>query len=301
MRIAHVNKVADAAKYLRQGFEPVECSFGVDGSVVGMLQMDHHGSFSHLEGVALRAYRDHWGACRLNRKFVVTGAADADACFAIAALCGLLPHPKAAEIAAEHGRTARPEECRDITALAQHVNLLDTDPIGNSTVETEEGRLLTLWNVLGNGMDDLAFYSGVHLWRRLLTSPPQSLIDAAVSEKAYRIRAAQDAYRAFPSINSRVLFVAGCDVWGFDVWYQTAPVVVSYTKRGGVTIGCVSEAKAAELFGAGGLANVWPRLQPYGWGGRSTIGGSPRGEVLTEGEAFAAACMVDALAGPETK
>jgi len=82
----------EGARLVAAGFEPVECSFA-DQSVVGPLEMDHHGHLSHLEGVATRAYRDHFGARREDPRFVVTGTADADATFAIAALAGLLPHP----------------------------------------------------------------------------------------------------------------------------------------------------------------------------------------------------------------
>ena len=39
----------------------------------------------------MRGYRDHQGARVEDPRFVVTGRADADATFAIAALAGLLP------------------------------------------------------------------------------------------------------------------------------------------------------------------------------------------------------------------
>lgn len=76
MKIIHTNDAAEARRLTLDGFEPVECSFGGEGSVLGPLLMDHHGAESHREGVAIRAYRDHYGARRDDPRFVVTGAAD---------------------------------------------------------------------------------------------------------------------------------------------------------------------------------------------------------------------------------
>ena len=94
------------------GYEPIECAFGQFGSVMGPLNMDHHGTESHREGVAIRACRDHYGERRNDRRFVVTGAPDADAVVAIIALSGLLPKAKLSA---------------DFYEL---VNAFDIDPIG---------------------------------------------------------------------------------------------------------------------------------------------------------------------------
>lgn len=83
--IKHVNTTVEAIELLEQGYCPVECSIGGE-SIVDELSMDHHGVLSHLEGVAVRAYRDYFGVRKSDPRFVVTGAADADATFAIAAL-----------------------------------------------------------------------------------------------------------------------------------------------------------------------------------------------------------------------
>ena len=79
---------------------------------MGPLNMDHHGTESHREGVALRACRDLYGARREDPRFAVTGAPDADAVLAIIALAGLVPRDR-----------LKPE-------FYTLVNRHDTDPIG---------------------------------------------------------------------------------------------------------------------------------------------------------------------------
>ena len=52
--------VKEAMRYVNRGFVPIECSAG-ESAMDGFFNLDHHGKFAHLEGVALRAYRDFYG------------------------------------------------------------------------------------------------------------------------------------------------------------------------------------------------------------------------------------------------
>ncbi|MEI6288553.1 MAG: hypothetical protein WCP18_03165, partial [bacterium] len=125
LTIKFVKTASEAVAALEQGFEPIECSFGSEGSVVGSITMNHHGDHSGLEGVALRAYRDHFGARKSDPRFVVTGAADADACFCIASLAGLLPHKSREAELATAPPPVKASGTRDLTKLAELVNLVD--------------------------------------------------------------------------------------------------------------------------------------------------------------------------------
>ena len=284
---------ADAAR--QAGAEPIECSFGSDGSVVGSLYMDHHGAYSDLEGVALRAYRDHFGARKDDPRFVVTGAADADACFCIAALAGILPHPSREAELASAPPPVKASGTRDLTALADLVNRMDTAPIGIRLEESEEGTLLLLWNQLASSaQDETAFHGGVDRWRNLLGRAPKALLAAAKTEEAARVTEARQAQ--VTKVSDKVALVES-PAWGFDVWYaEQAPIIVAYVaSNGNVTIGCPDVATAEKLLGPGGLKNVFPKLEPAGWGGRESIGGSPRGQKLTREQALAAAQAIAAL------
>lgn len=289
MDIKHVNTFAEAMAFYRIGYIPIECSFGTDGSVVDpQFTMDHHGKWSHLEGVALRAYRDHFGALRDsykegNARFVVTGAADADACFAIAALIGELPHPS--------------NKGRDLSDFAALVNRMDTDPIGVNLVDAPDGPVLMLWNQMSSHVQDAtAFYAGVDRWRFVMRIRPTSpLMTAVVDEEKGRIARARAA--KYERASDAVIFVES-DVWGFDVWYRDfdADVVVAFNPTNDcVTIGCPDVATAEKRFGPGGLKNVFGKLSPAGWGGRESIGGSPRGMKMDRSQAWEAAQMAAVL------
>ncbi|MBP7006184.1 hypothetical protein KBB27_03620 [Patescibacteria group bacterium] len=294
IEIVFVTAKAAADVLVEQGFEAIECSFGNEGSSMGPLAMDHHGPESWREGVALRAYRDHFGARRDDPRFVVTGAADADACFAIASLCGLLPHPSRA---AEFEKAPPPVKAagtKDMGALAALVNQVDTAPIGVRLEETAEGVTLLLWNQMSSSaQDSTAFHAGVDRWRALLGRAPKALLAAAKTEEANRVAEARKA--EVTKVSDEVAMVES-QAWGFDVWYaEQAPVIVAYVAaNGNITIGCTDTAAAEAKFGPGGLKNVFDLLEPKGWGGREAIGGSPRGMKLTREQALEAAKVIDA-------
>ena len=288
MQIVWTNSVEEATRLAKAGFEPVECSFGAV-SVVGPLTMDHHGEYAGLEGVALRAYRDHFGARQSDPRFVVTGAADADACFAIAALAGMLPHPSREAELANAPPPVKASGTRDLVGLAELVNRVDTAPIGVRLEESAEGALILLWNQLSSSVQDAtAFHAGLDRWRALLGRAPKALLQAAKTEEEARVAKAREA--EVIRVSDQVAVVES-PVWGFDVWYaEVAPVIVAYVAASGtITLGCPSAEVAETLFGPGGLKNVFPKLTPAGWGGREAIGGSPRGQKLTREQALEAA------------
>jgi hypothetical protein len=279
---------AEACRLRDTGYEPVECAFGQHGSVLGTYALDHHGAESHREGVALRGCRDHYGALAEDPRFVVTGTPDADAVLCIIALAGLVP------------AEALPPTFYEL------VDLHDTDPIGNDLLASAAGEQLAWFNQREKLFQNAAgFKKGIDHMVRLLTTGLSDADRRAVhkSDRARR-RKAQEGVLALldgdglsvPSAvphdgapvlrgdaatsgDARVLVVKS-SVWGFDVWYRQAPVVVSYASRmAKVTIGCPDEATAERMFGPGGLQSVWPSLGK-GWGGRPAIGGSPRGVRL---------------------
>lgn len=273
--IRHTNEVSEASWLVEhEGFCPVELSLG-GKSIVDKLTMDHHGEFSALEGVAVRAYRDHFGERSADPRFVVTGFADADACFAIASLAGVLSHPSTGGV--------------DLSELAALINRVDVDPIGINLSEEKDGPTILLWNQTGAGNNALAFYGGVERWRFMTMRPPKMLLASAKAEESARVESARSA--TIERINESVSFVES-QVWGFDVWYATTPVVVAYVaEKGNVTAGCRNVTEAERIFGPGGLKNVFKSL-PEGWGGREAICGSPRGVKLTRDEAIQAARII---------
>ena len=295
VRIIHTSVIEEAKKLLKEGWEPIEVSIGGE-SVVGRLKMDHHGEHSGLEGVAIRSYRDHFGSCRETQGYIVTGSADADATFAIAALSGLLPHPSRVGEFEEAPVWLKAAMTQDLTTLAELVNRVDCDPIGIELPTTHEGRLLLTWGAMSSGVEDRsAFHAGVDRWRALTGSrPPKALIAAAAEEESARRASAREL--DFHEHMGCVTVLAS-KVWGFDVWYgDFTPCVVALTPDGNITVGVVNKDTAEKMFGPGGLKNIFPKLEPEGWGGREAIGGSPRGVKMTKEQAIKAGRLLVSLA-----
>ena len=284
LEIAFTNDFAQACAYRDQGYEPIECAFGQNQSVLGRFSLDHHGKESFREGVAIRACRDLHGALKADPRFVVTGTPDADAVLAIIALADLVP-----------------KDCIS-PEFYRLVELNDVDPIGTDLLESREGVELAWFNQReGLYQNEAGFREAIALMTKLLTEGLTSeerdhvcKADAARRRNALEgmlsLRGKDGAELPLPKTldaplyrgpdflkrEGRVLVVKSA-VWGFDVWYRAAPCVVSYASRmAKITIGCCNEEVACALFGEGGLSNVWPHFGGA-WGGRETIGGSPRG------------------------
>lgn len=279
------NDEAEVRRLVGKGYCPVECS--INGhSIVDSLVMDHHENLSHLEAVSVRAIRDHAGARADDPRFVVVGACDADAAYAIAALAGLIPQSKAT------------------LALGDTIGIMDTDPIGRNLLALPYGDFLEVWfeghertraNRTPQGAID-----AVLDWQKLaaeLDNPGPALqkrLRQARDSEAHRIETAkQDLSRA--TVENGVCLMPHSDVFGFDVWYGrkenasaetcngwTNQVVVIFNKISkNIAIGCPNKKVAEELFGEGGLRNVFSKLPGGAWGGREGIGGSPRGVPMT--------------------
>lgn len=306
------NNAEEIRRLVSEGFCPVECSINGE-SIVDDLQMDHHGKLSHLEPVSIRAYRDHFGVRAEDPRFVTTGAADADACFTVAALAGLLPHPSRV-VPDSLPDPVKASMKKDLTALADTVARVDVSPIGLDIPALPGGDLLITWNVMTQGaIDTLGFYQGVATWRTLTEKAnPASLkpfLDAGKASEQARRQAALDDLERCGQVIEGVLVLNGSRVFGFSEWYgrniEAAfesvagwknPVVIALTERdSNVTIGCPNTEVAEALFGKGGLKNVFAKLQPQGWGGREAVGGSPRGSKLTFEQVEAAAKVVASL------
>ena len=303
------NDASEVRDLIAEGFCPVECSIGGE-SLVDDLEMDHHGENSHLESVAVRAYRDHFGARAHDPRFVVVGSPDADATFCISALAGHLPHPSV-EVPAylpEHVKAAKQ---RDLTDLANTVAVIDTDPIGRNLSAMPFGAELLLWNSLMSfsADSDMSAIAGVFLWEQIASDAPsrKPLVEAAVQTEADRREAARA--EMIIDLGNGVGYIEESSTWGFDVWYgrnvdhaantpegwKFGVILARVASSGGITVGCPNQAVAESLFGEGGLKNVFTNLPKEGWGGREAIGGSPRGEKMSVNDLKEAADVVVSL------
>jgi hypothetical protein len=261
--------------------------------------MDHHGPLHELPGVAIRAYGESFGQRAARPWFVVTGYADEDVTWAIASLAGLLPHPERRGEFRRAPREMREAWTRDWTGLARLINRVDTDPTPTDLTGSREGRILLLWRLRAALplRDSISFFSGIDRWRHLLAQPPERELDRVARTLGERLTAIRSAeHRRF----GKQVVLIDSSHWGFALpyaweWFERfrASLLFVFQPRpsgNGIVTTCARDRATAErLLGPGGLMNLYPRLQPRGWGGRPTIGGSSRGKSLTRAQAAAAA------------
>ena len=315
LTIAFVQDIETVRDLVKQGFCPVECSFG-GISVCDELELDHHGSKSHLESVAIRAYRDFFGKRASDPRFVVNHI-DADSIFAVASLAGLLPYPNQENFKKEF---KTPAWGQDLLPLAQTIATMDTDPIGRDIISMPMGSVLAAWNSLFgvNASDEISAYAGIEGFRRLLTLPSAKVFVAAAenAENQRRDAALTDLRERGEKVGA-VMTIKQSRVFGFDVWYQRNveagapnevtgwdnPIVISWLEGPeNITMATPNKAVAEELLGEGGLMNVFKALneayglaEGSGFGGRETIGGSPRGQKMTEADLAKAVSVLNQL------
>lgn len=305
IKIAFEKNAEKVATLVAEGYCPVECSFG-EKNIVDDLVMDHHGKYSDLESVTVRAYRDCFGVRAEDPRFVVNHI-DADCIFAIASLAGLLPHPES-KYAATLPAFKQAAWKQNLLPLAETIAIIDTDPIGRDILSMPFGEVLICWDSLfGNGADDeLAAIGAVRGWQILLTTTSaKTFLEAAKEAESSRRELALADLHKRGSKEGKIMVIRKSRVFGFAEWYDRKPedgsatdvngwgnpIVISQTENGNLTFGSPNKTVAEQLFGEGGLLNVFAKLnnlfelaEGSGFGGRESVGGSPRGRVMTEEE-----------------
>ena len=96
-----------------------------------------------------------------------------------------------------------------------------------------------------------------------------------------------------PIPDSKVAVVVSA-AWGFRrLGAEVAKVIVAYVeKTSAITMAVPIPRRRSRSFGPGGPKNVFPSLLPAGWGGRESIGGSPRGVKMTREQAVETARII---------
>jgi hypothetical protein len=295
LQIELVDTPEAAHKWLERGYTPIECSFG-DEVVIDDLQMDHHGPLSHLEGVALRAYRDHFGARRDDPRFVVAGFPDEDATFAIASLAAVIPHPSLAEDLHGLQLKDRAAATKNLLGIASEINQVDLDPdLAIKLTDTHWGLLILTFRQQGHptNCDRMAWFGGVDRWRNILTAQSDDFSRVASDVLEKRLREVQDA--EFMEISSDVVVVDfsrfGRNSTYYEQWTRRYPVLVAFIggPEGPGVCSFVGRnlATLVPLFGDSGFLAHYLTLLPPGCGGREVIGGSSRSRLVTWNEAIA--------------
>ena len=270
--IKTVKTAAEAKTLTDAGYTPVECAFGAE-SVVCELALDHHGSLAHLPPACTQAVK-HAGKRSDDPRFVVTGAPDADAVLCIAIVSGAVDPAGLGDLVALVAD-------RDVNPHVDMIAACEKNP-------AMAGLLWFLQQRWGGWNDALA---GMIEVCKAVQSDPTRYLDTLNAEKA-RVTLAKDVQAAGRVVGDVLLVSVPAELgFGFDVWYKSHSFVVAYLEKwGSITVGATSEAEAARV-GDGGLLDLFNDLEGA-WGGRSTVGGSPRGEKMSFLNAAAVASVL---------
>jgi len=294
---------SQARKLVQNGWTAVECSFG-DISVVCEKQLDHHGDLRDLEGVALRGYRDFYGACLDDPRIVVTGFPDEDATWCIASLLAMLPNPLLGDVFPGETEINHLRRSQNLEHIAELINDVDIDPSKGSDLDSMiSGRLMITWRQLGHPerQDIAAWWSGVDRWRNLTERDFRTAIDAGVQIAEERFEQLLSSPCSMFGEKSEVAAIDftefGRNTLLYDHWTENkTPVLVAFFKDTGVCTISVRDLKwARKNIGPDGLIHLYRLLTPHGAGGREIIGGGNRRHRFTWDEAEDTARQLAAL------
>jgi len=255
----------EALQLVADGYIPIEATYGeisCHSREDELLTLDHHNDFSDLECPAFRAQAEMFG--KGNGKYVLSHL-DNDSVMTVLGLEGIkipLDLIEAVKFNDTMGPHKVPKE-KIYSALQARTQLMNEVCCDAQRYIDGPGALATLCDKI---CEMIAWEDDHPEIQRFIA------VDRARRHKVRRLYSlwADDIRIAHTSL----------DEYPMDVLYEVSPVVVFHSPaRKAFTIGCIDEAVATKLFGDGGLKRVFPILG-VGFGGRESVGGSPRGEEL---------------------
>ncbi len=266
--------------YIQQGYVPIEMAEG-NISYVDHRILDHHNEYSNLPSACVSAlpYYKTLGD-RENPLKILVNHVDLDCVMTGIVLAGLLPK-------------------KLTTILAEEVGLYDTEPLLANTEEMMYSQQIQLWraNIGNNKYNAWSWLYGVTLFIDMVEHPIKykNHIDLLQQQTIERQKVAVMDYNTNRNsyADDRIISIIPSRVPGFDIQFMRRSeysatdingwkhlVLLMYIeKTNTLTIACPNTTIANKLFGDGGLNNVFPYLPAVNgatWGGRNSIGGSPR-------------------------
>ena len=274
--------IEEIPAYMEQGFVPIEMSEGTH-SFADFRRLDHHNEYSAQPSACVTAL-NFWGELAEQRPArIMVNHADSDCVITGLTLLGLMPREL-------HER------------LNPEVGLVDTAPVGVDYSKLEFGGPIRVWK---NAMQSVkqsgwCWLYGLSLWIDLLERPKayQNQIGKLDEMEAERVKTALEDYKhAVISPSGRVALVMPSRVRGYEVHFFRQPeylveslkgwrhwCIIAYNENSGsVLLSCPNPQVAEAAFGPGGLKNVFallPSIDGKEWGGRESVGGSPRGVLF---------------------
>jgi len=269
--------------YISQGFVPIEMAEG-DESFVDFRCLDHHNAYSCLPSACVTALK-HYGTLGNPARLMVNHT-DADCVLAGLTIMGFLPM----EI---------------LEKLNVEVGILDTNPLSEDYTQFAHGDAIRLWKtgMVSAKQSGWSWLYGLQLFLDIFRNADcySEIKDKIEERERERVRLALEDYeKAVRSPSGKILLIAPSRVNGFGVQFCRQPNFPADTLEGwkhwciaahvagseNITISCPNRSVAELAFGPGGLLNIYPKLpelEGKKWGGRESVGGSPRGAAVSVG------------------
>jgi gamma-glutamylcyclotransferase (GGCT)/AIG2-like uncharacterized protein YtfP len=261
--VIFATSIEEAKKAVEQGAIAVEAAFGSESVVNDPSEpFDHHNRFSTLPCATMQAFNSSKHA-----KDVVVNHVDLDCAMASALLLG--------------------EVSRSNEWIKKMIPLIEiTDRQGIQALTAEQKNLpeyqLVLYFFQRNfGASSAAKVNdAIQILKTFEKGPNNETQKSLQREEERKEKAKQGIIKQEGST-----LLVNSPVWGFDEWYKTAPVVVAFDpNKNSISLSVKDTATAEKFFGKGGLKTIFPQLGAD-WGGRESVGGSPRGKTMTMDDA----------------
>jgi len=266
--------------YISQEFVPIEMAEGKE-SFVDFRCLDHHNAYSRLPSACVTAL-EYYGTIGSPARLMANHT-DADCVLTGLTLMGLLPLDVLEKLNAE-------------------VGILDGDPLSAEYSQFTYGDAIQLWkmSMMSAKQSGWSWLYGLQLFLDIFRNAGYySELKGKISDsKRERVRLALEDYgKAVPGKGQKVLLITPSRANGFDVQFHRQSdfpadslngwrhwcIIAHIAETGNVTLSCPNRSVAELAFGPGGLLNVYPKLpalEGKEWGGRESVGGSPRGVIF---------------------
>lgn len=303
-------KKEDIPHLISAGVVPIEMAEG-ETSYVDEMVLDHHNQYNHMPAACKTAleYVGIFGDTNNEKPYMfMVNHVDLDCVLSGALLLDLLDNIRYID----NGKM--------LNNFVELAALDDTDPLNpliSGVPESQEMKIIRTWKdcMKSQKNSGWAWIHGLLLlhsmcfrnvldWTPTFNRMKQKELDRVMQGN-------KDYMNAVISEDNTVVYVAPSKVWAFDIHFQRNKEVEDFNQLDAwkhhvvmawvpglekVTISCPNLAIAEKVFGNGGLCNIFSIMPKYNgecWGGRQTVGGSPRGVKITQEqgkEAFDVLC-----------
>jgi len=314
IQVYYAPHAKDIEPLIATGCIPIEISIGQQ-NYVDDLKINHSNSLSHQPANCITSLK-YYGVARSRKRSFLVSEMTLDSMMSAIILLGMIPKELCEKVAPIVAMEATDPFHPELHSMPYFTELCTWN----------NAMLLSNNNKAGNGMGSYGWLLGMTLWIDIITNPEPWADKFKQQEinEANRLKTANEDYDAGIIMDTGKTIVIPCSrVYGMDVNFQRIPenwntqlsgwkhwcALVYIEKNRKITLACPNDDIAQALFGKDGLSNVYPLLpklnapenaseseaKAYYWGGKTSLGGSPKAGDATEEMLFKAGEIVDGL------